>query len=61
MQVGTVLKSHVLASTDDDGIVDRLMGLAGRTAVEAKRIVQQGSIIFLNRIQPLDEVRVHLV
>ena len=47
-EMGTMLESHVLASAEDDWIVGRLVGLAGRTAIKTKCVVQQSAVTFMN-------------
>ncbi len=37
------------------------MSLAGSAAVETQRVVQQRAVAFLNRVELLNEVRVHLI
>ena len=44
------LTSDASAATQDDGIIDGLVSLAGRATVKTQRVVKQSAISFLDRI-----------
>ena len=54
-------EAHVFSATENDGVIDGAVSLAGGAAVETQRVVQQRAVAFLNRVELLNEVRVHLI
>jgi len=56
-----MLETEVLTTAEDDGVVDGPVGLAGCTTVEREGVVEEGAIVFLNGVETLDEVGVHVV
>ena len=39
LQMRSVFEAHILATTEDDGVIDRLVGFACRASVEAEGVV----------------------
>ena len=58
IQMGAVRETHILSTTENNGVIGGAMGLAGGASIETKRIVQQRTIAFLDRVELFDKVRV---
>ena len=61
MVMGTMLETHVLSTTQDNGVVNGFMRLARSAAVEAECVVEERAVAFLNGVKLLDEVGMQLV
>ena len=56
-----MFKAHVFSTTENDWVVDCLMCLAGRASVKTECAVKHSAIPFLDGIEFLDEICVHLI
>ena len=56
-----MFKAHVFSTTENDRVVDCLMRPAGRASVKTECAVKYGAIPFLDGIEFLDKIRVHLI